>query len=267
VKVGFADLQHSNGPVVLDGAMGSMLLAMGKSPAQGPHHACLEDPETVSAIHSGYTTAGARAATTNTFLVARENEPFASGILSKGMELARTHGPVWLSIGPAGPAPRAVPSWWPLTAGADAILFETWSGPDLEPWLAFRPLVPLIVSFCLQPGGVNSLGGWSPSRMADFAHRHEAMAVGINCGWDGLAAGYPRAVGALRKATSLPIVARPASCGLGPEAWAGLALRCVDAGATHIGGCCGTTPEHIRFLSAELNGRPRALERGPQGRS
>ena len=242
MKVGFADLHHSNGPVVLDGAMGSMLLAMGNSPAQGPHHASLEDPETVSAIHSGYTTAGARVATTNTFLVARENEPFASGILSKGMELARPHGPVWLSIGPAGLAPRAVPSWWPLTAGADAILFETWSGPDLKPWLAFRPLVPLIVSFCLQPGGINSLGGWSPSRMAEFAHRHEAMAVGINCGWDGLADGYPRA-------------------------WTGLALRCVDAGATHIGGCCGTTPEHIRFLSAELNGRPRALERGPQGRS
>ena len=74
--------------------MGSMLLAMGNSPAQGPHHACLEDPETVSAIHSGYATAGARVATTNTFLVARENEPFASGILSKGMELARPHGPV-----------------------------------------------------------------------------------------------------------------------------------------------------------------------------
>lgn len=241
--------------------MGSMLLALGQSPSRGPHHACLTAPETVSAIHSDYAAAGAGIATTNTFLVARENEPFASGILSKGMELARPHGTVWLSLGPAAPAPKTAPAWWTLATAADAILFETWAGPDLEPWLAFRPALPVVVSFCLRPGGTISLGGWEPSRMAECAHRHGAMAVGVNCGWDGLAEAYPRAVGALRKATHLPIVARPASCGLGPAAWASLALRCVDAGATHIGGCCGTTPEHIRLLSAGLRGaRP---DRGP----
>jgi len=267
VKAGFAGLHPYNGPVVLDGAMGSMLLALGQAPVQGPHRACLTAPETVSAIHSDYAAAGARAVTTNTFLVTGEKEPEASGILKRGIELARRHGPVWLSLGPAAPAPESVPAWWPLTAGVDAILFETWSGPDLEPWLAFQPNPPVVFSFCLQPGGINSLGGWAPSRMAEFAHRHGAMAVGVNCGWEGLAEAYPLAVRALRKATHLPIVARPASCGLGPAAWAGMALRCVAAGATHIGGCCGTTPEHIRLLSAELNGGPRVPEREPQGRS
>lgn len=266
-KVEKADLFHSTGPVVLDGAMGSMLLSLGHAPPQGPHHACLTVPESVSAIHSDYAVAGARVATANTFLLGKEGEPAGSAILERAIDLARPHGPVWLSLGPAAPAPNHLPSWWPLTAKADAFFFETWSGPDLEPWLAFRPAVPLVLSFCLHPGGIKSLGGWDPSRMAEMAHRHGAMAVGFNCGWDGQSDAYPRAVEALRRTTDMPIVARPASCGLEPASWAAMALECVRAGATHIGGCCGTTPQHIRFLVAALTGTPIACRQKPQGLS
>jgi S-methylmethionine-dependent homocysteine/selenocysteine methylase len=57
-----------------------------------------------------------------------------------------------------------------------------------------------------------------------------------------------KAVEALRTQTRLPIVAKPASCGLGPAAWATMARRCVRAGARFVGGCCGTDPEYIRLF-------------------
>lgn len=266
-KVENAGLFNTTGPVVLDGAMGSMLLSMGRATSRGPHLACLTAPEAVSSIHADYAAVGARVSTTNTFLLGKEGEGEASVILERAIRLARPHGPVWLSLGPAAPAPNQAPSWWPLTAKADAILFETWSGPDLESWLAFQPTVPLVLCFCLQSGGIKSLGGWGPARMAEMAHRHGAMAVGINCGWDGQSDAYPRAVEALRRATMLPIVARPASCGLGPRSWSAMAVECVRAGATHVGGCCGTTPEHIRLLVADLGGPPIARQRKAQGLS
>lgn len=236
--------------------MGSLLLGRGLALPRGPHHACMSAPAAVSEIHSHYAKAGARVAITNSFLVTRDGETEASGILSLSIALARPHGAVWFSLGPAAPAPNAPPPWWSLVSRADALLFETWAGPDLEPWLAFPRAIPIVVSFCLKPGFTGSLGGWSPERLADLAHLHGAAAVGFNCGWNGQGDEFPRAVEALRKVSVLPIVARPASCGLGPGAWASMARDCVQAGATHIGGCCGTTPDHIRALAEVLGALP-----------
>ncbi|MFM7539462.1 MAG: homocysteine S-methyltransferase family protein [Planctomycetota bacterium] len=243
------------GPVVLDGAMGSMLLAAGVVRADRLHRACLENPVAVEEVHRGHAESGARVATTNTFLLAGEREPLASEIMARAISLARRHGEVWASVGPASPAPNSPPAWWGRLEEADAILFETWSGSDLLPWLSFPRLAPIILNFCLGKCGTRTLGGWTISEVARFAHEHAAAAVGFNCGWDGHAEVHPRAVGWLRRATSLPIVARPASCGLAPDEWAGMALRCVEAGATHIGGCCGATPGHIKALFGLLGPR------------
>ncbi|MBU6293142.1 MAG: homocysteine S-methyltransferase family protein [Planctomycetes bacterium] len=241
-------LPIQRGPVVLDGAMGSMLLAAGVFQADRLHRACLENPVAVDEVHRGHAESGASVATTNTFLVAGEREPLASEIMARAISLARGHGGVWASVGPASPAPKSPPAWWARLGEADAILFETWSGSDLLPWLSFPRPRPIILNFCLGKCGTRTLGGWTISEVAGLAHEHAAAAVGFNCGWEGHAEDHPRAVGLLRRATTLPIVARPASCGLDPDEWAKMALRCVEAGATHIGGCCGATPGHIKSL-------------------
>lgn len=238
-------------PVALDGAMGSLLVARSQASLSNPHHACLESPEVVAAIHAEYANAGARVATTNTFLLLKEDDPMGSEILMRAMELARPFGTVWVSLGPAAKAPSSLPSWWPLLAHADAVLFETWSGPDLLPWLELArtaPTPPLVLSFCFQPDAPRTTAGWEPKQLADMAYQFGASAVGVNCGWDGAAEATVRAVEALRGQTRLPIVAKPASCGLDPVSWSAMVHRCVDAGARLVGGCCGTDPRYIRML-------------------
>jgi methionine synthase I (cobalamin-dependent) len=238
-------------PVVLDGAMGSLLVARSVASLADPHHACLHAPQAVSAVHAEYAQAGAKVATTNTFLLLKEDEATAFEILARAIELARPFGAVWVSLGPAARAPSKLPSWWPLLAQADAVLFETWSGPDLLPWMELArmaPTPPLILSFCFQPDKSLTTAGWEPNRLADMAHQFGASAVGVNCGWEGGSEASVRAVEAFRAQTRLPIVAKPASCGLGPAAWATMARRCVLAGARFVGGCCGTDPEYIRLF-------------------
>jgi methionine synthase I (cobalamin-dependent) len=231
--------------------MGSLLVARSMASLADPHHACLYAPQAVSAIHAEYAQAGAKVATTNTFLLLKEDEATAFEILARAIGLARPFGAVWVSLGPAARAPSTLPSWWPLLARADAVLFETWSGPDLLPWLELArtaPTPPLILSFCFQPDNTRTTAGWEPNRLADMAHQFGASAVGVNCGWDGGSEATVNAVEAFRAQTHLPIVAKPASCGLGPAPWAAMVRRCVDAGARMVGGCCGTDPHHIRAL-------------------
>jgi 5-methyltetrahydrofolate--homocysteine methyltransferase len=95
-----------------------------------------------------------------------------------------------------------------------------------------------------------------------MAEENGAVAVGANCGE--LEPGKMAVIAKLfSKSTSLPVIIQP-NAGkpllqedgttfftMGPEEFTGALMRCIDNGATIIGGCCGTTPMHIR-AAAEM---------------
>ena len=102
--------------------------------------------------------------------------------------------------------------------------------------------------------------GTSPEAAAVWAEAAGAFAVGANCGLG--PEGYVETVRRLVAATDLPVFVYP-NAGvpssrdyLGPEAFAAACEALVRAGASVVGGCCGTTPEHTAALAARLGGLP-----------
>jgi len=105
--------------------------------------------------------------------------------------------------------------------------------------------------------------GATPAHLACLAETGGAAGVGANCGVGPDA--YVRVVELLRAATDLPIWVK-ANAGLptidaegktvfpvGPEEYASYVPKLVAAGADLIGGCCGTTPDHIRAIRRALD--------------
>ena len=151
----------------------------------------------------------------------------------------------------------------------DAIVLETFNELD-ELEIAMKAVkettnLPIVacMTFSSGPDQTNTMMGNSPGDLARAAEELGADAIGANCG-----AGpdnYVKVARLLREATSLPIWIK-ANAGLpqvgadgttvfpmGPEEFASYAPRLVEAGANFIGGCCGTTPEHIRAVRQAID--------------
>jgi methionine synthase I (cobalamin-dependent) len=148
--------------------------------------------------------------------------------------------------------------------GCDAILFETQPsmevvGAIVELARAFAMQAPWIASFAFRNDEGEPLCDHQPPEViADFVadHRDRFIALGVNCGRDIAMDQIVDIVRRYRRVTDLPILARP-NAGtpkkvgeqwVYPETPARMATRLpelIEAGATLIGGCCGTTPEHI----------------------
>lgn len=123
---------------------------------------------------------------------------------------------------------------------------------------------PVLVSFTLGPGG-RSLCGADPVALLISLEAMGVDAFGFNCVSD--FAMLRSVIAALRPLTSLPLVAKPNAgfpCEqngqmvytLSPEDMAAAALSFAEAGATLLGGCCGTDDRHIRAVSEALAARP-----------
>jgi 5-methyltetrahydrofolate--homocysteine methyltransferase len=295
----------SHVPVLLDGAMGTELIGRGLRPEVEPTHAWnLSRPQVVRAIHQAYVAAGARGLLTNTFAVPLdEDEARRTAAMMAGIELARQAvGPDGLVLGSLGPPAggtvaerieRLAACVRALAAAPalDGILLETQHEPPvvggvLDAILDEALPRPLLVSFAFgkESSAPPRLPGpdrrWTPVEVARFitAAGPVVAALGVNCGRGldlddvvGIVRGY-------RSATDLPILARPnAGPGgagegvLAPEALAAALPRLVNAGATLIGGCCGTTPAHVAALGRALEALPPAPAekpaRGWSGRS
>lgn len=147
--------------------------------------------------------------------------------------------------------------------GADAIVLETFNELD-EARLALRGVrkatdLPVIVclTFSSGPDRTVTMMGNKPADLAKMAEQEGASAVGANCG-----AGpenYVKVAQLLRAATGLPIWIKP-NAGLpvivkgqttfpmGAEEFAAFVPQLIQAGANFIGGCCGTTPQHIQAV-------------------
>ena len=274
--------------VVADGPMGTMLYSKGIFINRCFDELNLSMPALVKEVHQSYVRAGAEILESNTF-GANSFRLAAYGLAEKlrdinqaGVRLARecagedlwvaaAVGPLGLRIEPLGPTSfqeaRGAFRQQITTlaeAGADLIVLETFG--DLheirEAILAAREAcdLPIVAQMRVDDDG-NALFGASPEL---FAHRLEewgADVVGINC-----SVGPKLALEVLErmhKVTGKPLSVQPNAGApvniegrsvhlCSPEYLAHYARRYARAGAKVIGGCCGTTPEHIKQLKNEL---------------
>lgn len=280
-------------PLLLDGATGTELerrgvptpLPLWSAPA------LLGRPEVVEAVHADYVAAGVEVLTANTFrtqrraLAAGGLEDRAAEITRRAVEIARAAaraatGPPPFVFGSAPPLedcyrPELVPDEAALVrehaeharnlalAGVDAVLVETMN-TIREAVVATRAVtrtrVPALTSFVCWEGAA-LLSGEPLSDAAAAARDAGAVALLVNClppsnvapclaalAGAGLPFGVYANLGAPDDETGF---ARSESCT--PEVFAGHASSWVAAGAHVVGGCCGTTPAHLRAVRHALD--------------
>ena len=286
--------------VVCDGAMGTMLHAAGVSLDRSLPELNLSRPALVRDLHAAYVSAGARILQTNTFganrlrLAGAGLEDSVSEINIAGARLAREAAqqaghPVLVagSVGPAvsAPAVRRVPASAreqtlreqivALCDWVDLIILETFG--DLESLIQAVEVttscsdLPVVAQMTFGDDG-RTLRGEDPAQAAAVLSSLRVSALGANCTVG--PAVLVDVVGELARATNLPVSVQP-NAGvphrLGRQIryarnaayFAEAAPRFVAAGATLLGGCCGTTPAHVRAVSHAVAALPPA-QRGPQ---
>jgi methionine synthase I (cobalamin-dependent) len=273
------------GLLVCEGAMGSELAARGVS-FRNSGEANLSHPEVVAAIHRDYLEAGATVFQTNTFAAnqlmlerAGLGEQ-AAVIQTAAVRIVREAvGPeplVALDIGPTGhlleplgglPREAAVACYRRqlevmLPQAVDFVLAETFEALDevetvVEAVRASGCALPVAVTMAFSsPQGTTMMGhdgAQAARRLADLG----VDLIGANCGH---VEGLRRAVQQMAEVSDLPLMAQP-NAGqpelvVGrtvyrqtPEEFGRFAQELVEMGARIIGGCCGTTPAHIRQLA------------------
>jgi len=232
--------------IVMDGAMGTQLQARGLDFAR--ESTCdwnFSHPDDVRAVHRSYVEAGAEVLVTNTFL-ATDTET-----RQRGIELARAELPsggwLLLDIGPTRGLPRSAIEARAALADLppfDGILLETFSDVEAltiaEAFAGCDVPVVLSITFRRINGVIRSFDDNEPEFFARHAKDSGVSILGVNCGRDMSIDAVAEVVRRYRTTTDLPLMARP-----NVEAFAGL----IEAGATLIGGCCGTTPDFIRRIS------------------
>lgn len=279
--------QLKNRVIVGDGAVGTMLYARGIGLDANFEHLNLVRPQIVLDLHAEYLAAGSRLIETNTFGANHTRlqpiglEGKVAEINRKGAMLARTvAGDRALVAGSVGPLVRVKGEETPLSrserrdifrvqvtalaeGGVDLLLLETFSDPDqiIDAIAAARETgLPVIASMAFVEGG-RTASGAGVEEVAGIITAAGADVIGANCGAGPLE--VLRIVRRLAAATSLPLSAF-ANSGFPeyldgrhiyrctPEYFADMAAEMVLAGATLVGGCCGTTPDHIRAVAIRL---------------
>jgi methionine synthase I (cobalamin-dependent) len=272
----------AGGLLITDGAWGTELQTRGLAPGLAPDIWNLDHPERVEAVARAYVEAGSQIILTNTFRansVAMKSEGDIEAINRAGVAISKRAAAgqalVFASIGPTGKmliageigkeqarAAFAAQAEALATAGADALLVETMSDVE-EAGLAVAAAkstgLPVIASFAFDSGKNKdrTMMGTTPEAAAAAMVEAGADAVGANCG-----IGIENAAllcRRLRAACDLPIWIKP-NAGLpkmegtairydtSPEFFASHYAALRDAGASFLGGCCGSTPDFVRAL-------------------
>jgi methionine synthase I (cobalamin-dependent) len=274
----------ANGPLLSDGAWGTELIARGLEPGTCPDVWNLSNPDAVAGVAKAYVEAGSNVILTNTFranpvslpaeFAERTAEINAAGVrISK--EAAAGRALVFASMGPTGKMVMAeeiseeeveraydIQTRALAGAGADALLIETQSDPQ-EAEIILRSAkatgLPVIVSFTFDTGKAHdrTLTGDTPERIARRMEQAGADAIGANCG-----AGIEHFVvlcRRLRESCQLPLWMKP-NAGLpvveegklhyrqSPQEFAAHLPELLEAGASFVGGCCGTSPAFVAAL-------------------
>ncbi len=274
-----------HGLTLLDGAMGTMIQRADLPTQTAPELLALTHPDVLTAIHRAYVEAGSQVVYANTFgcnaKKLAETGRAVAEVVSASIAAARAAGAaaVALDVGPLGELlePLGSLSFEEAYAlfrevmeagerfGADLVVIETMT--DLyetkAALLAAKEAtdLPVFVTMTFEETG-RTFTGCTVSAMAKTLEGLGADAIGLNCslGPDAL----EPLVRELAARTALPIIAKP-NAGLpdpldghydmDARAFASHLARLVEAGATLVGGCCGTTPDYIAQVKKTLEGK------------
>ena len=277
--------------ILFDGAMGTMLQKAGIGLGELPESWNLLHPDTVIRIHKDYLDAGADIISTNTFganrLKIRGDECTLSQVVKGAFDCAHKavqqagHGLVALDLGPTGRLLKpmgdldfeeAVSIYAEVVElgvqyGADAILIETMS--DMHELKAAvlaakeHSSLPVFATCVFDESGKMLTGG-TPKAVVAMLEGLHVDALGTNCSLG------PRQMlktaRELLRYASVPVICTP-NAGLprsengetvydvGPEEFAEDIAALLDTGVSAVGGCCGTTPAHIRAVKKVAQGR------------
>src|SRR5215470_15628909 len=283
--VTFQEILSSDRILVVDGAMGTMLYAKGVYINRCYDELNLSNPDLVREIHGEYIKAGADIIETNTYGATSHKlqqyglEANLHEINATAAKLAREAagerayvagaiGPLGLRIEPYGPTSfdeakdlfkaQAIAL---LEGGVDLFCLETFSDVSeiREAIRAVREVsdLPIIAQMTIMTDG-NTVFGTTPESFTENLDQWGADVIGLNCGVG--PAIILNALEKMREVTKKKLSAQP-NAGLprdvqgrqfymcSPEYMSKFAKRFIQSGAQFIGGCCGTTPAHIKFIS------------------
>lgn len=274
----------SRHPLILDGATGSNLMKAGMPRGCCTEQWILDNPQALISLQSAYAEAGSQVLYAPTFQaqpialqkvgLERETEQVNAKLVS----LTRQAAGNCLVAGNLTTLAAFMESWDEaqfdqmvenyrrqirglLDGGADLLAAETLMYPtEAEAILTAAELEGVgasMYTFTMQPDGALFSGRDAGPILAEL-ERAGAAAVGFNC----VAADemLPGLVSKLKRYVNLPLICKPnagipvisaqgtAEYPMGPEEFASIAASCRQMGAQVLGGCCGTTPEHIRCL-------------------
>jgi 5-methyltetrahydrofolate--homocysteine methyltransferase len=279
----------SRGPVITDGAWGTQLQARGLGLGEFPDAWNLTHADRVGEVARAYVEAGSQVILTNTFganrvrLCDHAAADQAAEINRRGVEISRSaagsKARVFASIGPSGKlllsgevSPEDLSAAFleqakaMAEAGADALVVETMSDPEeakLAVGAARQTGLPVVACMVFDSGKEKdrTMMGNTPEQVAQALTEAGADVIGANCGQG--VAGFVSICKRLRSATDRPIWIK-ANAGLPevvggkvvyqatPQDFAGHLPALLAAGASFVGGCCGTRPDFIAALRQAL---------------
>lgn len=284
MKRDFRVLLQGNRVHAFDGGMGTMLYNKGVFINRCYDELTLKDPELVKSIHKEYVKVGCEILETNSFgatwprlkpyglegqcyQINKRAAEIAREVAGEDVYVAGSVGPLGIRIEPYGPTAfdeakdffkEAIKGL--VAGGVDAIILETFSYlPEIEQGIkAAREVcdLPVIAQMTIQENGRTTYGD-EPVHIAAFLDKCGADIIGLNCSVG--PAIILSAMEKMVKATARPLSAQP-NAGLpreiegrkmymaNPEYMAEYAKQLILVGVKFLGGCCGTTPEHIRKI-------------------
>ncbi len=289
----FRALLARGGPIIADGAMGTMLFANGLQFGDPPEVWNLVHPDVIRRIQRGYVEAGSQILLTNTFGGNRarlrlsghgdrvdELNRTAAILLRAEVDAAGGHALVAGDIGPSGEIvePLGTLAYGEavdifreqaaslIAGGVDLIWIETMSDLSeikaaIEGVRQASPGIALVATMTFDTRG-HTMMGVTPEEAVEALAGWGADAVGGNCG-NGpdelipviakMHAARPDVVLVAKSNAGMPeLVDMRAVYRADPETMASQVLAMRDAGATILGGCCGSTPEHLRAIAAAV---------------
>ena len=267
-------------PFLFDGAMGTWYAAQPGRTGQRCELANLDHPDEIAAIHRAYLDSGCQAVKTNTFSagadLARGEEALSHDIIRTGCAIAleaASHydalvfadlGPIPGDLPNAGDLYRTQADWF-LSAGVTHFLLETLPDDNGVAQLAAHlkarcPHSFLLVSFAVDAAGVTRSGRQGVELLTAVSQLPGVDAVGCNCvcgphhllSYLRTLPAFPCPVSIMPNAGYPTVLGRRTFFQGQPDYFAGQLAQLVQSGADIVGGCCGTTPDHIAAAARAL---------------